>query len=94
MLARPFSPLLMEAMTEHAARLWKRARQDLYLKWQIFPPFRTKIVTVQSDFQVWEKPRWVRMNRLKDLLRPEPFVESDDKKIQRLTAGLKAEHRC
>jgi transglutaminase-like putative cysteine protease len=64
--------------------------QRLGFQWEIFPPLTTKIISIQSDIQIWNQPQHVRTNDVKDFLHPEPYIESDDKDIQQQAAALKA----
>ena len=64
--------------------------QHLGFQWEIFPPLTTKIISIQSDIQIWNQPQHVRTDDVKDFLKPEPYIESDDKQIRRQAAELKA----
>jgi len=61
----------------------------LHFKWDIIPPYATKIMTVRSDIELWKEPRKTDTNDLTEYLEPEPMIESDDAGIKALAAQLK-----
>jgi transglutaminase-like putative cysteine protease len=78
--------------TSHPHTMIKDAlgNQHLYFQWKIFPPLTTKLVSIHGGIQIWNEPRDVRIKDVKAFLEPEPYIESDDKKIQQQAAELKA----
>ncbi len=64
--------------------------QSIAFQWDIFPPLSTRFVTVQGDVKIWEKPQKHKTIEVKDFLRAEPFIESDDNHIRSQAEKLKA----
>ncbi len=63
--------------------------QSLAFQWEIFPPLSTKVITIQSEIQIWDHPRRDKIYTVKDFLQPEPFIESGDSRIRFQAARLK-----
>jgi transglutaminase-like putative cysteine protease len=62
----------------------------LIFKWAIFPPFTTKIITIQSDINIYKEPRGSEAEDLNPYLKPQPLIESDHEIIRALAGRLKA----
>lgn len=67
------------------------SNQFLTLHWEIFPPLSTKVITVQSEIQIWDAPQRDTAYIAKNFLNPEPFIESDDAQIRMQAAKLKGQ---
>jgi len=63
--------------------------QFLTFQWEIFPPLTTKVVTIQSEIQIWDEPQRDQTHIVKDFLQPEPLIESADSQIRLQAAKLK-----
>ena len=62
--------------------------QVLHFTFPEFPPFGTKIITIQADLMLSDKPNRVSVKNKKIYLQPEKYCESDNSQIIALAKTL------
>lgn len=63
----------------------------IHFSWEVFPPFTTKILTIQSRIDMWKKTHQTEKTELNAYLKPQPLIESEHELIQTLARRLKGE---
>jgi transglutaminase/protease-like cytokinesis protein 3 len=66
----------------------KAGNSKITFHWDVLPPYSSKIVSIKNTLNISEYPRREDVGDLKVFLQPEPFIESDDKKIIALSRRL------
>ena len=64
--------------------------QTLYFQFKNFPPFATRLITVQAHLALSDVPNAVAVPSMGPFLRPEPYCESDAPEIVHLASTLRA----
>lgn len=81
-----------QIQASHPCRIEKDplGNQTIEIQWDLFAPFSSKIVTVQSDLDIWRQSKTIGRIDADTFLAPEPLIESDGSDMQLLAGQLAA----
>lgn len=67
--------------------------QALEIQWDMIAPHATKIVSIQSQLNIWRDPQKIGQKDLGPFLQPEPLIESEDPSVRALAEKLTKKNR-